>query len=398
MSIARFSFQDRFRGWKLNEVSFSDFNLLVGISGAGKTQILDALRAIRNAAVEDSRFVNQCQWEVELAIGEDNYRWSAETSPGWTSHLALLSAARNGNDPSEAEKPRFIKELITKNEEEIAKRLDDAIIFRGNLLPKLKNSESVITLLGNEEVIAPLHRFFNGVFFSGAGESSPAAYGAQTEMIPWAQGVQWSKQFTDLDSLRLQITQAPVLLMAYVLQENFPAEFDRLKQDYLEIFPTVLDVKIDRLIKMAPAMTANNAAFLMDNLVLGLKEEGVEGWILSGQISRGMLRTMIHLFEIALAPPDAVIVIDEFENSLGTNCLPELTDHLLRATTAQVVLTSHHPYIINNVPFRYWKLVIRNGSEVTVKDATSIRELDAASSLEKFTRLLNLEEYAEAIR
>jgi predicted ATPase len=243
-----------------------------------------------------------------------------------------------------------------------------------------------------------LHHFFNGVFFSGAGESPPAAYGAQTEMIPWAQGVQWSKQFTDLDSLRLQITQAPVLLMAYVLQENFPAEFDRMKQDYLEIFPTVLDVKIDRLIKMAPAMTANNAAFLMDNLVLGLREEGVEGWILSGQISRGMLRTMIHLFEIALAPPDAVIVIDEFENSLGTNCLPELTDHLLRATTAQVVLTSHHPYIINNVPFRYWKLVTRNGSEVTVKDATSIRELDAASSLEKFTRLLNLEEYAEAIR
>lgn len=398
MSITRFSFHDQFRGWKLNKVPFSDFNLLVGISGVGKTQILDALRAVRNAAVLDSRFVNQCQWEIELTIGEDIYRWSVETSLGWTAYLALLNISKDGNDPPESEKPRFIKELITKNQEEIARRTDDTIIFRGNPLPKLKNSESVITLLSNEKTIAPLYGFFSRVFFSEAGEASPAAYGVQTEMIPWAQGAQWRKQFADLDSLRRQLTRAPVLLTAYVLQENFPDEFNRLKQDYLEIFPTVLDIKIDRLIKMAPAVAANNPAFLMDNLVLGVKEEGVEGWILSGQISSGMLRTLIHLFEIALAPPEAVIVIDEFENSLGINCLPELTNHLMRATTVQIVLTSHHPYIINNVPFRYWKLVTRSGSEVTVKDATSIRELDAASSLEKFTRLLNLEEYTEAIR
>jgi hypothetical protein len=33
-----------------------------------------------------------------------------------------------------------------------------------------------------------------------------------------------------------------------------------------------------------------------------------------------------------------------------------------------------------------------------VRDATSIPSLDSASSLEKFTQLLNLEEYAEAIQ
>ena len=44
------------------------------------------------------------------------------------------------------------------------------------------------------------------------------------------------------------------------------------------------------------------------------------------------------------------------------------------------------------------RLVTREGSVVTVKDVASIPEFDSASSLEKFTQLMNLEEYEEAIR
>jgi hypothetical protein len=83
---------------------------------------------------------------------------------------------------------------------------------------------------------------------------------------------------------------------------------------------------------------------------------------------------------------------------MGVNCLPEITDHFLRYSDLQFILTSHHPYVINNIPWQYWKLVTREGSEVTVKDATSVSALSTASSLDRFTQLLNLEEYAEAIR
>jgi hypothetical protein len=111
-----------------------------------------------------------------------------------------------------------------------------------------------------------------------------------------------------------------------------------------------------------------------------------------------MQRTLVHLLSIALAPSGTVIIVDEIENSMGVNCLPQLIEHFLQRTDLQFILTSHHPYVINNIPWRYWRLVTRKGSEVTVRDATSIPALDSASSLEKFTQLMNLEEYEEAIK
>ncbi|MDM8527422.1 hypothetical protein QUF58_04350 [Anaerolineales bacterium HSG24] len=43
MRIKQFSYENKRLGWKLNPVEFSTVNLLVGASGVGKTQILDAL-------------------------------------------------------------------------------------------------------------------------------------------------------------------------------------------------------------------------------------------------------------------------------------------------------------------------------------------------------------------
>jgi len=116
-------------------------------------------------------------------------------------------------------------------------------------------------------------------------------------------------------------------------------------------------------------------------------------------ISSGMMKTLLHLFEIALAPKGSVIMIDDFENSMGQNCLPQLTDYILRySNDIQFILTSHHPYVINNIPTKWWKIVTRKGSEVTVKDADSIPALQTASKLDKFTLLMNLKEYEEGIQ
>ena len=57
----------------------------------------------------------------------------------------------------------------------------------------------------------------------------------------------------------------------------------------------------------------------------------------------------------------------------------------------------HHPYIIHNIPWENWQIVSRNGSDVKVTKATHIPELDTASSLDKFTQLVNLPEYEGGI-
>jgi predicted ATPase len=107
-----------------------------------------------------------------------------------------------------------------------------------------------------------------------------------------------------------------------------------------------------------------------------------------------MYRVLTCLIDILAAPDGSVIVIDEFENSLGINCMPQLTDFILdKSPNLQFILTSHHPYIINNIPWETWQLVSRTNGTIKSKKATDIPELDTASSLDKFTQLINLLEY-----
>ena len=116
------------------------------------------------------------------------------------------------------------------------------------------------------------------------------------------------------------------------------------------------------------------------------------------RLSSGMVRTLIHLFELYLAPSGTVVAIDEFENSMGVNCLPDIIDRLLeRGRDLQFIVTSHHPYIINNVSPEWWKVVTRKGGVVSVKDAETIPALTTGSKHNLFVQLLNLREYEEGI-
>ena len=111
-----------------------------------------------------------------------------------------------------------------------------------------------------------------------------------------------------------------------------------------------------------------------------------------------MRRTLVHLLELALSPPGTVLLIDEYENSMGVNCLPAVTEQILeRAGDLQFIITSHHPYVINNVDKKHWMVVRRRGSVVEVVPASAIPSLDTRSSQDAFIQLMNAEEYRGSI-
>ena len=388
MTICRFSFHDKYRNWKLNEVSFSDFNLLVGQSGVGKTQILSALHSVRQAGVESTQFVNGCKWELEIIVAGKKYQWRAETALVKSGDVILPNEEGAKNGQFRVESPWFLRETIIDEKGDKIIERGDSFRFIGKTLPKLKSTESAISLLQNEESIAPLYKSLS-LFVES--ESYGHVYG----LGDLENAERLCEQYQSLEKLR-EAKGIPIVLKAYILQKNFPAQFQEIKDNFIEIFPTVSDVRLDERGKLFPDPLGSVvfSAFL----AFGIKEKGVKDWIVNQDISAGMLRTFIHLAEMALASPGAVILIDELENSLGINCLPQITEHFLRRKDIQFILTSHHPYIINNIPWRYWKLVTRRGSEIIVKDASSIPELGTTSSLEKFTQLMNLEEYEEALR
>ena len=136
----------------------------------------------------------------------------------------------------------------------------------------------------------------------------------------------------------------------------------------MDIFPQIGDLKLEpfKTDIFFPKAIAEKVP-----PVIYIKEKSVPKWIREDRISSGMLRTIIHIAEMFLANEGSVILIDEFENSLGINCIDILTDDMIHENkTLQFIATSHHPYIINNIPYEYWKIVTRQGGHIRICNAS----------------------------
>jgi hypothetical protein len=394
MTISSFEFSDRFRDWYLNEVSFSDFNLLVGVSGVGKTQILNALGSIKSAATGNAGRSNGCKWRIKLQSEGSVFVWEAEVSLVPRAPIEEILAEDVGQDSST--KCYFLSERIIRNNHDVlVKRTENDFEFNNTKLPKLKNTESAINLLRDEDAINPLYKAFKNVMFSDV-PASAAPYG----FVPFDEKrfKSISTKYNSIEALR-GATDIPILLKAYILQESFVEEFNQIKQDYRDIFPSVCDIRFGKLSDLDPDSEDYFPMFPSSWLSVGVKEDQVDKWITGPRLSSGMHRTLIHLVELAMAPQSTVIVIDEFENSLGVNCLPDVTNRLMeRSRDLQFIVTSHHPYIINNVPTTKWRVVTRKGRTVTVLNENQIAALKGDSVQDKFVRLINAQEFEEGIQ
>jgi predicted ATPase len=200
-----------------------------------------------------------------------------------------------------------------------------------------------------------------------------------------------------LDDLR-DATGMDVLAKAVIMQNKFPKDFAAVVEQYKEIFEQVEEIQVGPLSQFEK--NADTPPFLpMEWLTVALRERGVKGWLVHQRVSSGMLRTLFHLLELSLAPSGTVVLIDEFENSLGANCLPNVAEHILsRANDLQFFITSHHPYVINKFPAREWHVVLRNGSAVRVLTAAEIPALQTSSMHDAFTILSNISEFERGIQ
>ncbi|MGH9931183.1 MAG: AAA family ATPase, partial [Pyrinomonadaceae bacterium] len=264
----------------------------------------------------------------------------------------------------------------------VVERSGSEIYLRGKKTVKLSPFESVISILNQEEDIAPAYDSFKRIIRSQFTESevySPSEFPEFSKMAkskPRLEDVQES----GMDS-RLKIA---------LVYQCIPDTFAKIKARFIEVFPQVEDVRLE------PEKQHGFPAFFEEYPLLQIKEKGVKDWIRQARISSGMYKTFMHISEMFLWPSGTVVLIDEFENSLGINCIDVLTEDLLEENRRlQFILTSHHPYIINNISPKYWKVVTRDGGVVSTHDASALR-LDSSSHT-AFIQLINLEQYREGI-
>lgn len=383
MRIESFSFQDYSTGWELQEWKPERFNLLVGESGVGKTKILRALEGVAQAhRSAPFDFRGGATWTLCFEHEARHYRWFAVVEP---------------NEKGSIGDPRLEREIVEVDGQELTAKEQGAFRFQGKILPKLNATSSSLSLLSGEpdveRAVSGLTKIVEHTLLSEPNEfhTSMAASGPLLRKVgPGAltlvdiQQRPFRRGITDRISKEL-------IEQAYLLQEAVPEEWQKAKNIFKSIFGTVEDFQIARY---------DNQPFgasLSTSLMLRLRERDAKEWILGPDISAGMRRVLATILGIQLTSDGCVVLIDELENSLGKNCLPAMVDLLLEnAHRLQFIITSHHPYVINNIPINEWKLVQRRGSVVSVKNARDIPEFQRSSHFDAFDRLMNLSETDEA--
>ena len=149
-----------------------------------------------------------------------------------------------------------------------------------------------------------------------------------------------------------------------MLRENGLQEFDVIVQKFKGVFPAIENIDF-KLVE-----SVNHLYFLY----LRIKENNVSTWIDQPDISSGMMRTLLQIITLVLANDGDVIMIDEFENGLGVNCINELAD------------------LINAIPVKDWMILTRNGSNVHVHTADELH-IGEHSKHEAFMQLMQTPEY-----
>ena len=384
MKILSLSYKNTFQEWEFEDINFFDLTLLVGISGVGKTQILDSINTLKQ--VTNGNSINGIEWDINfIANNGDKYRWqgSFEKIPTQSNILESFEDFPFIDDNKNKKiKPKIKNEKIFINDSKtpVTQRKDKKIYFNGNIMPKLSSQESCVNIFKEEDAIKPIYESFKKIVFRDHTQKENIGFGYRGQSI--------TKKYQTLD--RIRESDLDTIDKLNCLYENVPLVFAQIKEKFIDVFPQVQDIKIE------PLRGKNVPSFMIGTPIVTIKETNVDKWIPQQRISSGMLRTFLHISEMFLWSDGTVILIDEFENSLGVNCIDVLTEDLIfENNRIQFIATSHHPYIINKIPYDYWKIITRYGGKIKTYDA---KDFDLGDSHhERFMNLINLPLYRKGL-
>lgn len=377
MRIKSIKYENTVQEWGFDKIDFFDLTLLVGVSGVGKTQILRSIYSLQRIANGSSE--NGVKWEIEFQTLMGNiFIWQGEFENIKTTNEFIPDFVQ---DESEKNKPKIIFEELKGSSSTIIRRSSDSFLFDNKEMPKLNSSESALNILKEENQIKEIFESFKLIILRDHTQKEGLRFsGLSIEKLKRKYDSFGKIKESDLDTFHK-------LALTYEVSKE---TFSEISNRFIEVFPQVENIKIE------PVRDNEFSNFVFEATVIQIKEVGVNKWIPHNRMSSGMLRTLLHIAEMYLWNDGTVILIDEFENSLGLNCIDVLTEDLLYDdSNIQFIATSHHPYIINKIPFDNWKIVTRKGSTIKTFDA---KDFDLGNSHhDRFLSLINHPFYKQGI-
>lgn len=360
-------------GWHFSKVEFDKVNLLVGDTATGKTRLLNTIFNLGRFSVSNE-FKNG-GWDITFKHDNVTYRWTLETERMKDDEVAI------------------IQDNIWKIQEgrdiPIVKRDRTSFIFNDREVPKLSSKENSVWLLKEEELIKPIYDGFSNImqrrFF---GDELIKISGYQTIPLNFIEKMKKERSLKTLFQADFNLSGT-----LYFLSEYYKDIFNKICTLYKSIFPfitetTLLDIKdLNKNIAVPGPMP-----------IFCIKEKGVNKWIPILEISSGMQKVLLILTDIVVFPEGGIYLIDEYENSLGINAIDFFPSFILEVEKdIQFIVTSHHPYIINEIPVKNWYVFHRKGTEVVIKHGSELAERFGKSKQKAFIKLINDSFYTEGV-
>lgn len=353
-------------GWDYSNVKFSKINLLVGDTATGKSRFLNTIfNLCRFIASKEFRHGH---WDIVFEHSGDTYTWNIET----------------GKKEDSGEK--FIKqELLFKHDGnnliQIIKRNNKEFIFNDKQLPKLSFEELSISLLKEEDLIKPL---YEGLTLIKRRLFDKDALSAASNLIPLSMGL-ISEIEKHRDLKKLFLTDLNLSSTLYILLKYFNEIYNLIIEQYKQFFPFIRETRVTDLSKVNP-----NIALPGLVPIFSIKEHGANNWVNIDQMSSGMQKILLILTDIFIIPKEGVYLIDEYENSLGISAIDFFPQFILNLEKdIQFFITSHHPYIINEIPPKNWYIFHREGMQVSIMYGEKVSERFGKSKQKAFIQLIN---------
>lgn len=367
VKIQWIEFENLKTGLKIEKINFNkDITLLVGLSGVGKTQILNAVEYSLNLAVDKDVILRPYRVGMGILINNEEYEWFYEINQINKDALII----------DEESKYEFSYEKLMCNGKIIFEKKNENVSVIGyDKVPQPKKDESLILQYSENENF--------GILISGIRK----LYSIEIELA--VRGGIRSENFSRLkskvaDTIKNEknvkfraFSHLPVALKLYIAKKYYTELYIQIFEAVKELFIEIEDIGVEE--------DTIREMYLVSIQVYGKK-------LLQHDISNGMLKTIYYIVELFTMAEDSLVLIDEFENGLGVNCIDLLSELMLsERNDLQFIITSHHPKIINTIDKNKWRIIDRD--DCIVKNSGSIAYGIGNSQHDAYFNLINKWEF-----
>lgn len=328
---------------------FDDITLLVGLSGAGKTQILDAIEFSLMLALDKVKIMLPYKVCIGIEINNQIYEWS----------YALKKDENNSDLIFEnAEEYIFISEKLSRNKQIIFTREKDCIQVDGFVrVPTPKKNKSLIYQYSDDlefdELVSELKKLYNI-----DNDFAIRRYMRRDTVNTLKINISKALQTNSKTNFKI-FSHLPSPLKLYIAKNYYNELYEQILYSVQEIFAEIRDIDI--------VEDHNRDCYCVQINVYGQK-------IHQKNISNGMLKTIFLIVDLYTASDNSLIMIDEFENGLGINCIDSISEFIMEERhDVQFIITSHHPKIIGNIDYHSWKIIEREQNIVKNFDCNDPR-------------------------